>query len=254
MTPLAPAELARPRGGLVRARLPTLARGALLTLLFGIVGTSVAVTLVLAYFSSTRGTAATFSSMQIFSGTRSTAAFSVTDASSGTAVDASNPYAFDDSRTATTSAWATAFDTGRYLDIDLNGPLPSELAVSGATFHLRFASSAAGDTTCYYADVRTASTGALLATYGSSGSPVGCVTGTTASTVSVAIGAVSTSGRANDLRVRIYGRNSGSGSMVIERATVSGATPQISFTLYPIAVSDAADGSPAPWIWALSNP
>lgn len=229
-------------------------RGALLVALVVCIVGSVTATLVLAYFTNTRAVAASFGSIAIFAGSRTTAAFSVGDSSSGTEVDASNPYAFDDGRTATLGAWSSSFDESRYVDVDVNEPLPSNLVVSSATFHLRFASSAGGDTSCFYAEVRSATSGSVLATYGSSGSPLGCVTGTSASTVSTALPAVSTTDAANDLRIRVYARNSGSSSIVIDRATVTGSTPLVAFTLYPVAVTDAADASPSTWAWPLSAP
>jgi hypothetical protein len=193
---------------------------------------------------------------RIFPGTWTTPAFGVTDASSGSEVDASSPFAYaGDGLASTTKAWATTFDTGRYFDVDLNAPLPAGLGTTGVTFELDVASGAAGQTTCTYFEVRRQSTGAVLGTFGSSGSPVGCVTGTTPATVSASItSAVSTTDLADDLRVRVYMKNSGGGPAAIDRAVVPGSSPYAAFILYPVSTTDAADGTPVLLHWALAGP
>jgi hypothetical protein len=198
----------------------------------------------------------TFSTGRIFAGSWTTPAFDVRDASSGTEVDASSPLAFaGDGRTAATKAWSTSFGSSRYLDFDLNGPLPGGLAVSGATFDLTFASVAAGVTSCVYLEVRTQSTDTVIGTFGSAGSPAGCVTGTSLQTVSTSIaGAVGSTDAANDLRVRVYGKSSGGVASTVDLAVVSASSPYVAFTLYPVSWTDAADGTPVATRWALAGP
>lgn len=208
----------------------------------------------LAVFTAQPQDAAVFGSKALFPGERVTPAFQVGDSSSATEIDRSSSFAFSaDSLTTTTSPWSTAFAADRYLEFDLNGSLASGVAVSTANFNVRFASSGAGEA-CYYFEVRRISTGAVLGTHGSSGSPVGCVTGTTLTSFSTAIPSVATTPIANDLRVRVFGKESASGAMVVDLATVGGSTAYQSFTLYPVMFRDAADTTPEIVPWGLNVP
>ena len=220
--------------------------------------TSVAVATVglsLALFTAQAETPAVFGTKALFPGERVTPAFQVGDSSSGAEIDRSSSFAVDgDGLTATTSAWSTAFASDRYLEFDVNTSLASSVAVSAATFDFKFASSGAGQA-CYYFEVRRISTGAVLGTYGSSGSPVGCVSGTTLTSFSTSIAAsVTTTSIADDLRVRVFGKEAGSAAMVIDRATVGGSTAYQSFTLYPVMFRDAADTTLELIPWGLDLP
>jgi hypothetical protein len=208
----------------------------------------------LALFTAQSDGAAQFGTKAVFPGERVTPAFQVGDSSSGAEIDASNPLAFSsDGLTTTTSAWSTAFAADRYLEFDLNASLASGLAVSGGTFDLTFAGLGAGQA-CYYFEVRRISTGVVLGTYGSAGSPVGCVTGTTPTAFSTSIAAVTTTSVANDLRVRLYGKASDSGPTMIDLATVGGSTAYQAFILYPVVFRDAADVTPEIIPWGLIAP
>jgi hypothetical protein len=214
-----------------------------------------ATALSLALFSAQEQGEAVFGAKAVFPGERVTPAFQVGDSSSGTEVDRSNSFAFaSDSRTTTTSAWSTTFAADRYVEFDLNDSLASGVGVSAATFDLRFASSGAGQA-CYYFEVRRISTGAVLGTYGSSGTPVGCVTGTTQTAFSTSIvSALTTTSVANDLRIRVFAKEAGSGAMVIDVATLAGSTAHQAFTLYPVIFRDAADSTPEIIPWGLDLP
>jgi hypothetical protein len=208
----------------------------------------------LALFTARAEPQAVFGTKALFPGERVTPAFQVGDSSSGTEVNRSSSFAFPaDSLTTTTSAWSTAFAAGRYLEFDLNDSLASGVAVSAATFEFTFASSGAGQA-CYYFEVRRISTGAVLGTSGSSGTPVGCVTGTTLTSFSTAISAVASTSIANDLRLRVFGKESASAAMVIDLATVAGSTAYQAFTLYPVMFRDAADTTPELIPWGLDLP
>jgi hypothetical protein len=209
----------------------------------------------LAFFTDTETAAASLRSQSIFSGQRSTPAFEVADRSSGTVVDGSSTFGFaSDSRTTTTSTWAIAFAANRYLEFDLNDPLQDGLGITAASFTLRFAGTTAGSTACYYFEVRRVSTGAVLATHGSGASPVACVTGTTPTTSTTPIPSLDTSALANDLRIRVFGRDSGGAGIILDRAVVSGNTAYAAFTLYPVLFVDAADTTPLEIPWDLSGP
>jgi hypothetical protein len=208
----------------------------------------------LAVFTAQTEEPAVFGSKALFPGERVTPAFQISDSSTGVAIDRSSSFGFSsDSLTVTTSPWSTAFASDRFVEFDLNDSLASGVAVSAASLDFRFASSGAGQA-CYYFEVRRISTGAILGTHGSSGSPVGCVTGTTMTSFSTSVPAVATTSIANDLRVRLFGRESGSAPMVIDLATVGGLTPYQAFTLYPVMFRDAADTTPEIVPWGLALP
>ena len=183
--------------------------------------------------------------------TLTTSAWSVADSSSGAAANRSSGPAFADGVVMLTGNWAATFSTARYVEYDLNAPLRAGVAVSGATFNFRRAASAAGQTECFYFEVRRASTGAVLATHGSAGTPLACVTGTGQTTVSTPIPSVTTSGGANDLRIRVYERESAAGRTSIDLATVTGSTSLGSFTLYPRREVDASTGVANALSWSL---
>jgi hypothetical protein len=208
----------------------------------------------LALFTARAEPQAVFGTKALFPGERVTPAFQVGDSSSGTEVNRSSSFAFAaDGLTTTTSAWSTAFAAGRYLEFDLNDSLASGVNVTSASFGFTFASSGAGQA-CYYFEVRRISTGAVLGTYGSSGSPIGCVTGTTQTSFATSIPAVASTSIANDLRVRVFGKESASAAMVIDVATVAGSTAYQAFILYPVMFRDAADTTPELIPWGLDVP
>lgn len=208
----------------------------------------------LAVFTAHTDPQSVFGTKAVFPGERVSPAFQVGDSSSGTEIDRSNPFAFSaDGLTATTSAWSTAFAANRYLEFDLNDSLASGVAVAAATFDFRFASSGAGQA-CYYFEVRRISTGAVLGTYGSSGSPIGCVSGPTLTSFFTSIASVATTSIANDLRIRLFGADSAGAGMVIDLATVGGSTAYQGFSLFPVMFRDAADTTPEIIPWGLAGP
>lgn len=208
-----------------------------------------------ALYSNQQPIAANVSAAHIFRGDRDTPAFVITDTSSGSAVDGSYSVAFaSDSRYFTTVAWPAAFDSARYIELDLNSPLPAGLAASSVSLSLRFTGDSGGASTCVYVELRRISTGGLESSHGSSGSPLACASGTTYATSSPSLSVVTTSDLANDLRVRIYGRDSGAtGPIRLDQVVVSGSTPYASFTLYPILTRDVHDGRSDVIRWALAG-
>jgi hypothetical protein len=208
-----------------------------------------------AFFGDSRTRTANLGAGRIFPDSRTTSAFVVSDTSGGGgAVDRSSPFATSgDGLAQATGSWATSFSSSRYVQFDLNSPLPAGLGAS-TTFNLRFASASPSATFCVYLDVRRTSTGSVLGTYGSSSSPLGCASGTTMATIAQSLGVVGSTDTANDLSVRVYGSDSGASASSIDLATVSGSTPYSTFTLYPAAFTDAADGTPATVSWLLEGP
>ncbi len=196
----------------------------------------------------------TAAASRIFPAMHVTSGFDVQDASSGAVVDRSSPFAVaGDLRTVSTKAWTTGFTSSRYLQFDLSAPLPDGLAVSAPSLRITFASTGAS-TACVYIEIRRISTDALLATYGSAGSPAGCVTGTTLTTIVQPVPVVASTDLVNDLRVRVLGRESGSLGMVVDEARFSGSTPYMGFSTYPVRFTDAADEVPLTTPWDLQGP
>jgi hypothetical protein len=207
-----------------------------------------------ANFSNSVPVDADLGAARIFTGDRDTVAFSVTDTSSGSSTDGSNSYAFaSDGRYYTSYAFGSSFDTGRYLELDLNSPLPAGLAVSSGQLSLRFSGASGGTSTCVYVEIRQASSGSLVSTHGSSGSPLGCSSGTSFTTVSPSLSAVTTTDIVNDLRVRIYASDSAAGALRVDAVTVGGSSPYASFTLYPILTRDHPDGQNDLIRWGLAG-
>ncbi|MGH2976077.1 MAG: hypothetical protein ACRDLL_14600, partial [Solirubrobacterales bacterium] len=185
--------------------------------------------------------------------TISTSAWDVRDASSGAESNQSEPHAFaNDGRTATSGGLLSVFNTSKYLQFDLNSPLQGGLGVSGASFNFNFAAAAAGQTTCFYFEVRRASTGTVIGTHGSSGSPVACQTGTTLSATTTSLPEVTSSDIADDLRVRVFVNNSLLGGITHDLATVSGSAAGTPFTLYEASLTDATGLTPTTTPWGLA--
>ncbi len=231
-------------------------RVALLVVVVLSAGATVASVRTLATFTAADQAPASFSAGRIFPGIRTTPGFVVHDASGGGAeIDRTSPFAIvGDGRTTPTTSWSTAFAANRYLEFDLNAPLPGAVPASGVTFRLTVASASPSGTACGYVNVRRISDDASLATYGSPGSPLGCVTGTTPATLVLPLPVVGSTDAANDLRVRIYGRDTAGTGSVIDEAVVTGSTPYSTFTLYPVRFTDAASSTPVSAPWELDGP
>ena len=185
--------------------------------------------------------------------TITTSAWDIRDASGGAEVASPDFSAFADGLTGTSGSFGSAFSASRYLQLDLNDPLMPGAPVSSASFSFRFADTAKSKTGCFYFDVRRASTGALLSTHGSATAPVGCVTGTTQQTFTTALPAVSTTDLANDLRIRVYVRESAAGPINIDQGTVSVTTGGASYTLYEESTVDVSSGTPATYPWGIAT-
>jgi hypothetical protein len=182
-----------------------------------------------------------------------TSAWDLRDASSGVEANKSASYAFQDAILLTSGLWPSAFSATRYFDFDPNAPLPAGFSVTGANFNFRYAAAAAADTACYWFEVRSVSSGTVVGTHGSSTTPVDCTTGTTQKSVSTPISELDTTNEANDLRIRVYGRETASKAMNIDLATISGTANSTAFTLYTNSYTDAAAGAPGTTTqWALA--
>jgi hypothetical protein len=220
----------------------------------GLLAAPVALPATLALFTAQGEVQAQIGAARIFRGERATPAFSVSDVSSGSAVNASSPIAFAaDGLHMVTRAWPDSAAADRYLEADFNGPLPAGLAVPGAQLNLRFAADSAGATACVQVQLRRASTDGLLSSHGSPGSPLACVTGTSFSTTTVPLPAVDGSDLANDVRVRIIATSTATGPIRIDTLTVGGSTPHAGFTLYAVRTREVDGGNVELRRWGLAG-
>jgi hypothetical protein len=190
--------------------------------------------------------------------TFTTPAWTVGDLSSGTASDDSDQYAAAGGPFHSTFGFQPAFDTNRYLDFKFNGPLRAGHSTSGVNFNFDYlgtnAALTAGSNTCFYFEVRRISTGNVLATHGSAGSPVDCVNQFSFKATSTALPEVGSTDIANDLEVRVYMSNAdASGGWTFEdRATVTGSEGSTSFTLYRTQYDNHASGTSTVVPWGLN--
>ncbi len=207
-----------------------------------------------AFSATTTNPGNTFTAAASFASSSTFTGYGLLDeSSSGQPTDATWPVAFDDSILYTTAAWANAYNASRYVDFDLNRPLPSGgRPVASASFRMKFASvgGAGSGNACFYFEVRRASTGAVLGTHGSAASPVACSTGATQGVSTTDISAdIPNTTIGNDLRIRVFGVETGAKAWKIESALVTGSTTLGNFTLYPNALVDAAGATPASTVW-----
>jgi hypothetical protein len=189
---------------------------------------------------------------RIFPGARVAPAFMVSDHSSGSASDESNPVAFPaDGLTTTTSAWPSAFASDRYVDFSFTQQLPGNVAVTAASFDLSWASG--GGTACMYFELRDTN-GSLLDTEGSSGSPLSCTSSSSPVGLVTPLPGVALTDDANGARLRMYVASSASSAIVLDRAGLTVTYDGEDFALYPIDLTDVANGVPTIDHWGLAGP
>ncbi len=208
-----------------------------------------------AQFSDDLPIGADISAGRIFRDERITPAFIVSDRSSGAVQSGTSANAFaNDGRYFLTRDWPTSFDADRYIELEFNTPLPGGLAVGTATANVQLSSDAGTGSVCVYFELRRVSTGALVSSHGSPASPLACTSGISATTLSVSLAAVGATDLANDLRLRLYARDSAAGAIRLDEATIGGATPYAAFTLYPILTREQFNGQTELLRWGLAGP
>lgn len=109
----------------------------------------------------------------------------------------------------TSSNWATAFNTARYLKVTFPAYLPATATVTSAQLVHTWRPTTGTATACFYFDVLQGAT--VLATYGSAATPF-CTTGTAYSTTTTSVPALNTAARVNGAIVRMYVRTTNGGS------------------------------------------
>ena len=222
-------------------------------LLLAAVTTPYAASPVWAAFSATTTTASSsMAAKRVFTGTRTVVPHTVHDVSNGTDTDVSDQASATDSLKYVTGAWSNAFSATRYLEFDLDAPQAAGLTTSAATLDFGYTSSKAGDAACYYFEVRRSSTGALVNTYGSSASPVGCRTGTTVGTDHTSIVSdVNSTDVANDLRIRVYMKEATNLANWIDLASVTVTTAYGTASEYTKTLNDQSTGTAGGGSWSV---
>lgn len=206
----------------------------------------------IASFTSTTQSGLSIGTDRVFPGPRTVMSMIVSDAADGSAADATDKLAVAEGKILSTSNFSSAFAANRWLEFVTSSKLPAGVPTTGVALELTVGASAGGKTACYYVEVYRESTGTLLATYGSSGTPVDCIVDATPIPSVVSLPVVTSSDVANDLRIRIYGKDSGSGGFELDRAVVTGATYK-AFTLYTWTFRDQADTSLATTVWGAAT-
>ena len=137
-----------------RARDSLVSRRALRwAVLGGVVAASfTTVSLALAGFNSApSGGPGTYSSKRIFPGIRSSAPWTVRDASGGAAeTNSDDALSYADAVLVTTGKWATTFASNRFVQFDFNSPRPDGVPVNSAQFNFRMAPNGITDTAQAY--------------------------------------------------------------------------------------------------------
>jgi hypothetical protein len=212
------------------------------------------VSLALAGFNSpTNGGPGTYTTQRIVPGIRSGAAWTLRDASGGAAeTTADDSLSYSDAVLKNTGNWATTFASNRYVEFDFNSPRPGGVAVSSAQFNYRMAANGVGETACFYLEVYRASTSTLIGSHGDASNPVACNSTILQTTYSTTLAEVTNTTILNDLRVRVYGKESGSRPMKQDLATVTGSTPYSSFTQYEKIYRDQSTTTPTTTNWSLA--
>ena len=182
----------------------------------------------------------------MFPQTVSTAAYYNYDAAAGSGeTNTTSHITVADGNLWATHAWGSSFSGTRYIDFKYNSPLPTARTTTGVAFNVKFQSEYPGASLgCYYFEVRRASTSALLGTHGSSASPIACQDGTAFTTTSTALPEVTSSDIADDLMIRIYGKEASFYGFKFDLATVSG-TADDAFTLQYWRIFDNAQNGNA---------
>jgi hypothetical protein len=249
----------------MRTRTPAMPRRPLTVLLLAVLlvagGSLAAVRATTAAFSAaTANDGNSLVTQKIFSGTRTSSAWSINDLASGSAVDRSDVIGFADGRGAAIGTFPTAFDANRWAQADLASPLAAGTTVTGAQLRLRFAAPALGVTVCLYVEIyRVSAPTTPVGTHGSASTPLAC-NGTldyANGDVAEALPEVTSTDVANDLRVRVIVRNSaGTSGIALDRITVTGTTPYQSFELFRTEFVDRSSGTSStvyPWRLARAD-
>lgn len=194
----------------------------------GALAVTLAVALVGETWSAFTGTTAnpgnTLAAATIFSGSRSTSAWSVRDAADASEGNVSDPltYAGDGLTSTSITPLPTTYSSTKYATVRFESSAPSGLALTGATLRLNLGRASGTGTLSFFFEVRKTSDGTVLATHGSSGAPVGTATGTTLGSFTRSLPELATTTLLNDVTVRIYAWDTGGQPMRTDRVALEG--------------------------------
>jgi hypothetical protein len=219
-------------------------------MLAGLVGAS-ASAIHAAFYNTTANPSSSFNADRIFPRTRYISAWDVRDASGGAGeTNSSDTVSYVDARLFVGGTFGTTANTGKYFEFNMNSPLPPGSGVSSSSFTFAFASNKVSGNPCYYLEVRRTSDNALLATYGSSGSPIACAAGQTVTTTTTSLPILTTTTDANDLRIRAITWDPSNKSVDVDAGYGSVTTSLgVTYPLYETSFVDNATGTPATTTW-----
>ena len=232
----------------------TLARRVILLLIVAAAAGTAVGTTVAGFTATTSTTGPSFAVKRIFSAARTDSSWTISDRADGSASDESAATAYADTLFHTTKGLSTTWSTSRYIEFEYaSSSIPAGLDPTSVTFDLDFADAGGGggETTCLYYEVRRRSTGAVLGTHGSSGSPFACETTQTWNRTSTDITSeVPDAATAGDLAVRVYVQNSSATKTGrIDLAVVRFKRYTRSWTLRRTRMNDQSDGVAATTDW-----
>src|SRR4051812_37987089 len=174
-------------------------------------GALIVTSLALAGFSSGSNATHTVQSKRIFLGSRTATVHDVQDVSNGGAgTNKDDTLGYADAVINPTGNWSNAFSLTRFLKFSFNNPLPAGVPVSNVTFNFRMLPNGGAEIASYYFEVHRISDDSVLGTHFSSGIPQ-TTTGTSYATQSTSLSEVTTSDIANDLYVKVFGKESTNG-------------------------------------------
>lgn len=219
--------------------------------LLGLVGAS-AGAIQAAFSNTTANGPSSFNSQRIFARPTTVSAWDVRDASGGAGeTNSSDTVSYVDGRLFVGGTFGTTANTSKYFEFNFNSPLPPGSGVSSSSFTFAFASNKAAGNPCYYVEARRSSDNSLLATYGSSGSPVACASGTTITTTTTSLPILTTTTDANDLRIRAIVWDASSKSVDVDAGYASVTSSLgVVYPLYETSFADASTGVAATTTWA----
>ncbi len=205
-----------------------------------------------AFTGQTENAGSSLAAQRIFSGTRTTSAWDVRDAATGTETNDSDAVSIaGDGRVAGTNALPTTYDPAKYIEFAMEKSLPGGLAVSDGTVLLDLSRAGSAGTLSFFVELRRVSTGTVLQTFGSPAAPLGTLTTSTPQPFSVTAAALDSTTLANDVAVRIYGWDTANAQLGIDRVQVDGSTPHTTFTLLRWSAVEAF-GTPTTFPYRLT--
>lgn len=144
---------------------------------------------------------------------------SVTDATGTSTAVPYQPVSVDGTAWTSAASWQTAFASTRYLRLAYPSYVPAAATVTTGSFTFSFRPTTSGRNLCFYFEVYDGAT--LVATHGSSGSPVACNSTATFTTTATPLPEITSVSRANNATIRVYMRSNAAGTSRVDQATLA---------------------------------